>query len=95
MADDLGRAFDAIAEAYARAFADELERKPFDRELGTRFASTLPAGATVLDIGTTAISSFRFGNTLDNVIVKILGFVVSDGDRQRSSRQPAARRCTR
>jgi hypothetical protein len=54
LVDDVGRSFDAIAEAYARAFADELERKPFDCELLIRFASTQPAGATVLDIGTGA-----------------------------------------
>jgi hypothetical protein len=33
MCDAIPRSFDAIAEADAREFADELERKPFDREL--------------------------------------------------------------
>ena len=54
MSDDVGRSFDAIADAYALAFVDELSRKPFDRELLIRFASGLPTGATVLDIGTGA-----------------------------------------
>jgi SAM-dependent methyltransferase len=54
MTDAIRRSFDAAAETYAREFADELERKPFDRELLGEFASRLPLGATVLDVGTGA-----------------------------------------
>jgi len=42
--------FDRIAEAYAADFADELARKPFDRERLRRFARACGAGL-VLDIG--------------------------------------------
>jgi SAM-dependent methyltransferase len=45
------RSFDAIAEAYAAEFRDELARKPFDRALLEAFAAGLPAGAPVLDLG--------------------------------------------
>jgi ubiquinone/menaquinone biosynthesis C-methylase UbiE len=46
--------FDAIAEAYAQAFADELSRQPFDRErLDDLAAATRPDGH-VLDLGTGA-----------------------------------------
>jgi SAM-dependent methyltransferase len=45
------RSFDDIANAYAREFADELARKPFDSELLDRFAGGLPAPARVLDLG--------------------------------------------
>ena len=54
MSDAIRRSFDAAAETYAREFADELERKPFDRELLAGFASNLRPGASVLDVGTGA-----------------------------------------
>ena len=54
MSDSIRSSFDAIAEAYARAFVDELERKPFDRSVLAEFASSLAPGATILDIGTGA-----------------------------------------
>jgi 2-polyprenyl-3-methyl-5-hydroxy-6-metoxy-1,4-benzoquinol methylase len=56
-ADDLDavrESFDAMAEAYAQAFADELSRKPFDRDwLADLAAATRPDGR-VLDLGTGA-----------------------------------------
>ena len=45
------RSFDAIAEAYAAEFRDELARKPFDRAQLEAFAAGLAAGAPVLDLG--------------------------------------------
>lgn len=54
MSDALRQSFDAIAEEYAHRFADELGRKPFDRDLLSRFATQLPSRAAVLDIGTGA-----------------------------------------
>ena len=54
MTDAIRRSFDSIAETYAREFAGELDRKPFDRELLTGFASSLTPGATALDLGTGA-----------------------------------------
>jgi ubiquinone/menaquinone biosynthesis C-methylase UbiE len=44
------RSFDRIAEQYAADFADELSRKPFDRELLTAFAGSCGDGP-VLDVG--------------------------------------------
>jgi ubiquinone/menaquinone biosynthesis C-methylase UbiE len=54
MTDAIRSSFDGIADAYAGEFADELERKPFDRDLLVQFASTLPPGAKALDVGTGA-----------------------------------------
>jgi SAM-dependent methyltransferase len=44
------RSFDRIAEQYAADFADELSRKPFDRERLTAFAARCGDGP-VLDVG--------------------------------------------
>jgi SAM-dependent methyltransferase len=49
-ADELRTSYDTVAESYAQTFFDELSRKPFDRDLLTRFAGVCPPG-TVLDIG--------------------------------------------
>jgi SAM-dependent methyltransferase len=43
--------FDAIADLYRREFADELDRKPFDRELLDRVAAMFVRGRPVLDVG--------------------------------------------
>jgi SAM-dependent methyltransferase len=49
-ADEARRTYDAIADAYAKTFFDELSRKPFDRSLLERFARECPPGL-VADIG--------------------------------------------
>lgn len=49
--EPIRRSFDTIAEAYASKFADELERKTFDRELLTEFASRCRKDGRVLDLG--------------------------------------------
>ena len=48
---DVATAYDAVAQDYALAFADELEGKPRDRELLNDFARRVRPGATVADIG--------------------------------------------
>jgi SAM-dependent methyltransferase len=48
---DIGASYDKIAEPYATEYFDELSRKPFDCELLTKFARSLPALARVGDIG--------------------------------------------
>jgi SAM-dependent methyltransferase len=48
--DELKASYDAVAEAYAETFFDELSRKPFDRGLLDAFA-TLAAGSSALDVG--------------------------------------------
>lgn len=48
---DIAASYDAVAEHYAADYADELSRKPFDRELLTRFAGLIPRSGRVCDIG--------------------------------------------
>lgn len=49
--DAIQASYDAVAEAYAEEFFDELSRKPFDRELLDRFAASCARGGLVLDVG--------------------------------------------
>jgi ubiquinone/menaquinone biosynthesis C-methylase UbiE len=51
MLDSIRGSFDAIADHYARDFAAELDRKPFDREVLTQFAAGAEPGAVALDLG--------------------------------------------
>jgi ubiquinone/menaquinone biosynthesis C-methylase UbiE len=44
-------AYDAVAVPYAARFRDELEKKHFDRILLRWFASQIPEGETVLELG--------------------------------------------
>jgi SAM-dependent methyltransferase len=48
--NELRTSYDAVADTYAARFADELTRKPFDRELLVQFAADCPPGL-VLDVG--------------------------------------------
>src|ERR1700730_13779502 len=50
-ADGFRSSYDAVADAYANEFFDELSRKPFDRALLDSFAAAIPHGGQVLDIG--------------------------------------------
>lgn len=50
MPDPTAAGYDALASEYADHLFDELEGKPFDRELLVRFAGLLPPGP-VLDVG--------------------------------------------
>jgi len=47
----LRRSFDAVAEAYAAQFAEELSRKPFDRGWLERFAAAWRGPGPVLEVG--------------------------------------------
>ena len=49
--ESIRAAYDAASDAYSRKFIDELERKPFDRELLLEFSKRIGAGKAVLDIG--------------------------------------------
>jgi ubiquinone/menaquinone biosynthesis C-methylase UbiE len=44
-------AYDLAAEAYAKKFLNELDGKPFDRDLLQRFAQLVGPGQPVLDVG--------------------------------------------
>jgi ubiquinone/menaquinone biosynthesis C-methylase UbiE len=48
---DIATSYDAIAELYAADYADELSRKPFDRELLAQFAELICQGGRVCDMG--------------------------------------------
>jgi SAM-dependent methyltransferase len=48
---DVRLVYDLTADDYAEAFFDELDKKPFDRELLERFAALIPAGGQVCDLG--------------------------------------------
>ena len=49
--DDIVATYDTIAERYATDYFDELSRKPFDRELLSKFAELMPQGGRVCDMG--------------------------------------------
>jgi SAM-dependent methyltransferase len=44
-------AYDIACDAYVKKFMDELDHKPFDRELLKHFSSLIPAQKLVLDLG--------------------------------------------
>jgi SAM-dependent methyltransferase len=46
---DIRAVYDAVAQEYAAAFADELDAKPFDRELLAEFAAACPG--RIYDVG--------------------------------------------
>ena len=48
---DLSASYDEVAAEYTRRIADELDHKPFDRDLLDRFAAMFGPGDTVCDIG--------------------------------------------
>jgi SAM-dependent methyltransferase len=49
--DEHRASYDRVAEAYADTFLDELDRKPFDRELLDAFAERRRNDGLVLDVG--------------------------------------------
>ena len=48
---NVAAAFDRVADLYRREFADELDRKPFDRLLLARLVDRFPPGRPVLEVG--------------------------------------------
>ena len=49
--DSIRESYDLIAEEYARRVFDELQHKPFDRQLLDRFAARIPQNGQVCDMG--------------------------------------------
>ena len=49
--DELRASYDHVAEKYAATFLDELNRKPFDRELLDAYADRLRGQGLVLEVG--------------------------------------------
>lgn len=66
--------YDAVAEAYAETYYGELARKPFDREVLTRFAAELTRTERVADIGCGPGQVARF---LSDLGLDLLGFDIS------------------
>ena len=48
---DIAAGYDVAAREYTEEFADELDRKPFDREILTRFAAATAGRGGVVDVG--------------------------------------------
>src|SRR5262245_20126737 len=49
--DKIRDSYNRVADEYRRRIHEELENKPFDRELLDQFASRIPAGGLVCDLG--------------------------------------------
>lgn len=49
--EEVRAAYDTVAREYAERFSDELDHKPRDRELLSRFARLVRPGGIVLDLG--------------------------------------------
>lgn len=58
-------AYDIASAEYSRKFINELDHKPFDRELLKRFAGLIGAGRPVLDIGCGPGHTTAYLNSLD------------------------------
>jgi SAM-dependent methyltransferase len=69
------RSFDRIAEQYAADFADELSRKPYDRERLAAFARRCDGGP-VLDVGCGAAG--HVGRFLADHGVRVIGVDISE-----------------
>ena len=80
---DIAASYDRVAGHYAAQYFDELDRKPFDRELLTRFARSLPAAARVCDIGTGPghVARYLAGEGLDAIGVDLSAAMVETARR--------------
>ena len=72
---DIVASYDNIAEQYAVDYFDELARKPFDRELLTKFAGLMPAGSRVCDMG---CGPGHVGRFLAELGLDVLGVDISE-----------------
>ena len=72
--DLIRRSFDRIAERYAADFADELDGKPFDRDVLRRFARAARPPGPVLELG---CGPGHVGRFLATARMPILGLDVS------------------
>jgi SAM-dependent methyltransferase len=74
--ESVRESYDRIAHAYARHYANELEHKPFDRELLDRFATEVKAEGDVCDIG---CGPGHVAGYLRKAGVKVFGIDLSPG----------------
>jgi len=63
--DAIRTSYDRVADAYAEAIFDELDKKPFDRELLKRFAAATSGCGAVVEIGCGPGQVARFLRDLD------------------------------
>src|SRR5271166_2327052 len=80
---DIAASYDRLAGQYAAQYFDELDHKPFDREMLTRFARRQPAGARVCDIGCGPghVARYLAGEGLDVVGVDLSAAMVETAPR--------------
>jgi SAM-dependent methyltransferase len=71
---DLSASYDEVAAEYTRRIADELDHKPFDRELLDKFAAMFDADDTVCDMGCGPAHVARY---LSRRGVKVIGIDLS------------------
>ena len=69
----LVNSYDAVAHAYAERYCNELDYKPFDRDLLRRFAQSVPA-LTVCDLG---CGSGHIGAHLKSLGLEVIGIDLS------------------
>lgn len=72
---ELIKSYDLIARAYGERYANELDYKPFDRDLLRRFARSVPAPA-VCDLG---CGSGHIGSHLQTFGLQVIGIDLSPG----------------
>ncbi|MHC4445337.1 MAG: class I SAM-dependent DNA methyltransferase [Planctomycetota bacterium] len=73
--------YDAVADEYARQFANELEHKPLDRELLKRFADMVGNSGPVCDLGCGPGQTTAY---LHNLGVNVYGLDLSEGILQKA-----------
>lgn len=71
---DLTASYDEVAAEYTRRIADELDHKPFDRNLLDRFAAMFDSGDVVCDVGCGPAHVARY---LTQRSVKVIGIDLS------------------
>ena len=71
---DLSSSYDEVAAEYTRRIADELDHKPFDRDLLDRFAAIFDTDDTVCDVGCGPAHVARY---LSQRGVKVIGIDLS------------------
>jgi ubiquinone/menaquinone biosynthesis C-methylase UbiE len=68
--DEVRNCYNLAAQEYSDKFSDELNGKPFDRDLLTRFAKSVTTNGKFLDLGTATghIADYLYKQGLKNVI---------------------------
>ncbi|UYP48209.1 2-methoxy-6-polyprenyl-1,4-benzoquinol methylase, mitochondrial [Candidatus Lokiarchaeum ossiferum] len=70
------KSYNLISEKYHELFQNELDDKPYDRQILTNFAGLFTEKAKILDAG--CGPSFHIGNFLVNLDLEVVGVDISD-----------------